>query len=319
MAAISRLAKSAEQFKPPLGQMPTRVLGKTGVVVSLLALGGAGAVTDFPSDDLAAKFIQDCVAAGISYLDTAANYGPDNDLRRSERRYGKALGKLRNKIYLNTTTLERKADAAMRSIETSLQLLQTDHLDSVQIHSVTPQDDVASWGKPDGVYTLLRKLKDQKVIRFIGVTGHTDANCLKQAVETYEFDTILTTFNPTRDRQPYEEVLLPKLQEENLGIVAMKIMGGARAYNRGTTEGLPGMLVGQGKGLTTAPTLLRYALSLPIHTATNGIDDYNQLGANLTVCYNFKPMTRQERKEVLLAMSDSDKFLAYNKPGYLGA
>jgi uncharacterized protein len=316
MAATPPLIKAAEEFKPPAGKMPTRVLGKTGVAVSVLALGGVGGVTDLPSDEIAVKFIQDCIAAGINYLDTAASYGHDNDPRNSERRYGKALGKHRKKIYLNTKTVKRKADDAMRDIEASLRLLQTDYLDAVQIHSVKPDEDLAIWGKPDGVYTLLRKLKDQKTIRFIGLTGHSGASCLKQAVDLYDFDTILTTFNPTRDRRPYEEELLPRLQEKNLGIVAMKIMGGAREYNRVTADSLPGILVGEGKGLTSHATLLRYALSLPVHTATNGIGDYRQLNANLSVCYNFQPLTLQERKEVLMAMNDSHKFLAYNKPGY---
>ena len=319
MAAIPQLIKAAEEFKPPAGRMPTRVLGKTGATVSILALGGVGAVTDFPTDELAAKFIQDCIAAGISYCDTAALYGHDNDPRNSERRYGKALGKLRKKIYLNTKTMKRKSDDAVRDIETSLKLLQTDYLDSVQIHCVMPKEDIAIWGKPDGVYTLLRKLKDQKTIRFIGLTGHADANCLKNAVDTYDFDTILTTFSPTQERRPYEDLLLPRLKEKKLGIVAMKIMGGMREYNRVTLDSLPGTLVGEGKGLTSPATLIRYALSLPIHTATNGIGDYKQLSANLAVCHKFKPMSPEERKEVLLAMNDSDKFLAFNKPGYARA
>ena len=319
MAEIPLLVKAAEEFQPPTGKMPTRVLGKTGVRVSILALGGVGAVTDFPSDELAAKFIQDCIAAGISYVDTAAAYGHDNDPRNSERRYGKALGKLRHRVYLNTKTGKRKADEAMRDIETSLRLLQTDYLDAVQIHCVLTTDDIAAWGKPDGVYTLLRKLKDQKTIRFIGVTSHIEGPCLKQAVETYDFDTILTTFGPTLDRRPYEEVLLPRLQEKKLGIAAMKVMGGMREYNRVTTDSLAGKLVGEGKGLTSADKLLRYALSLPIHTATNGIGDYKQLSANLAVCYQFKPMTRQERTDLQVAMKDSGNFLAFNQPGYTRA
>jgi aryl-alcohol dehydrogenase-like predicted oxidoreductase len=319
MAAIPHLIRAAEDFKPPAGKMPTRVLGETGVAVSILALGGVGAVTDFPSDDLAAKFIQDCIAGGITYLDTAASYGHDNDPRNSERRYGKALGARRKRIYLATKTGKRKADDAMRDIETSLKLLQTDHLDAVQIHGVAPDDDIASWGKPDGVYTLLRKLKNQKMIRFIGVTGHANAECLKQAVDTYDFDTVLTTFSPTQERRPFKEVLLPRMQEKHLGIAAMKIMGGARQYNRVTMDGLPGKLVGEGKGLSSPGTLIRYALSLPIHTATNGIGDYQQLSANLSACYHFKPMTGQEQEAVLTAMKDSDEFLTFNKPGYTHA
>jgi aryl-alcohol dehydrogenase-like predicted oxidoreductase len=299
--------------------MPTRVLGKTGVNVSLLALGGVGAVTDFPTDELAARFIQDCIAAGISYLDTAAAYGHDNDPRSSERRYGKALGPRRKGVYLATKTAKRKSDEAMRDIETSLKLLQTDYLDAVQIHCVLTTDDIAAWGKPDGVYTLLRKLKDQKVIRFVGVTSHIEVPCLKHAVEAYDFDTILTTFGPTLDRRPFEETLLPRLEEKKMGIAAMKVMGGMREYNRVATDSSAGKLVGEGKGLTSADKLLRYALSLPIHTATNGIGDYKQLSANLAVCYQFKPMTPHERTDLQLAMKDSGNFLAFNQPGYTRA
>jgi len=317
-AALPGLIKAAEEFKPPVGKMPTRILGKTGVEVSILALGGVAGVTDFPSDDLAAKFIQDCLATGITYVDTAAAYGHDNDPRNSERRYGKALGKLRPKIYLNTKTAERKADKALRDVETSLKLLQTDYLDCVQIHCIGPSEDPTAWGKPDGVYTALRQLKDQKTIRFIGITTHIEVKCLRTALEMYDFDTVLTTFGPTADRRPYEETLLPFMHEKKLGIAAMKIMGGMKEYNRVTTESYPGRLIGQGKGLTSADKLLRYALSLPIHTATNGIGDYNQLRANLEVCYNFHPMTERERKDLQVAMEGSANFLAYNQPGYAG-
>ncbi|MGA2984434.1 MAG: aldo/keto reductase [Terriglobia bacterium] len=319
MAAIPQLVKAAEEFRPPAGTMPTRVLGKTGVKVSILALGGVGAVTDFPSDELAAKFIQDAIASGITYVDTAAAYGHDNDPRSSERRYGKALGPRRKNIYLATKTAKRKSDEAMRDIETSLKTLHTDYLDAVQVHCVLTTDDIPAWGKPDGVYTLLRKLKDQKVIRFIGVTSHIEVPCLQRAVETYDFDTILTTFGPTLDRRPFEETLLPRLQEKKMGIAAMKVMGGMREYNRVNLDALPAKLVGEGKGLTSAEKLMRYTLSLPIHTATNGIGDYRQLSANLAVCHQFEPMTREERTDVQHAMKDSGNFLAFNQPGYTRA
>jgi len=96
-------------------------------------------------------------------------------------------------------------------------------------------------------------------------------------------------------------------------------MGGMREYNRVATDSSAGKLVGEGKGLTSADKLLRYALSLPIHTATNGIGDYKQLSANLAVCYQFKPMTPHERTDLQLAMKDSGNFLAFNQPGYTRA
>ncbi len=316
-AMLARIEAEAAAFKPPAGKMPTRVLGKTGVTVGVMALGGYSAVVDFPSDDLAVKFVHDCMDSGINYLDTAPAYQHPDDPRSSERRFGKALVKRRKEVYLNTKSMKRNPDEAMRDIEESLKLLQTSYLDGFQIHCVDPKkDDIKSWGKPDGIYTLVRKLKDQKVFRFIGETTHLGAQCLKEALETYEFDTVLTTFNPTKERKEYEELVLPVARKQNLGIIAMKIMGGATKYNMTTMDGLPAKLVGTAEGKASADKLLRYALSLPVHTATSGVASYAQLKENLAVCYDFKPMSDQERNALQVALNDSDVWLAYNKPGY---
>jgi uncharacterized protein len=318
-AMLSRWEADAAAFTPPPGKMATRVLGKTGVRVSILALGGQSAATDFPNDELAARFINDCIDAGINYLDTAPLYGFQDDPRNSERRFGRAIAHRRKDVYLATKTWKRSADEAMRDIETSLKLLQTDHIDCLQVHCVSPKEDMAALGKPDGVYTLLRKLRDQKVIRFIGVTSHLGADALKRAIEMYEFDTVLVTLNPTRERQPYEELFLPVAQRQNLGIVAMKAMGGASRYDHRGTTGVPGRLVGSTPDKAPARQLLRYALSLPIHTATSGMRDYAQLRENLEVCYDFQPLDEPQRRKLQLAMNDSHTLLAYNRPGYQGA
>jgi uncharacterized protein len=317
---LARLEAEAADFKPPGGKMPTRVLGKTGVKVGIMALGGYSAVVDFPTDDLAVKFVHDCIDSGINYLDTAPAYQHSDDPRRSERRFGKALVKRRKEVFLNTKSMEREHDAAMRDIETSLKLLQTDYLDSFQIHCIDPKkDDLKSFGKPDGIYTLVRKLKDQKVFRFIGITTHLDAALLRQALEMYEFDTVLATLNPTRDCRPFEELVVPAAQKQNLGVVAMKVMGGATKYDLTTTDGLPARLVGTDQGKAPADKLLRYALSLPIHSATSGVASYAQLRQNLELCYRFKPMRDSDRRTMQFAMHGSGMFMAYNKPGYARA
>ncbi len=318
-AMLTHLEAEAAQFTPPPGKMPARVLGKTGVRVGILALGGQSAATDFPSDELAAKFINDCIDAGINYLDTAPLYSFKNDPRNSERRFGLAIARRRHEVYLATKTMKRSADEAMRDIEASLKLLQTDHLDCLQVHCVDPKEDLARLGKPDGVYTLLTRLRDQKVIRFIGVTTHLGADVLKRAIEMYEFDTVLLTLNPTKERRPYEELFLPAALRQNLGLVAMKVMGGASRYDHQGLTGVPGKLVGQQPGQSTPSLLLRYALSLPIHVATSGMRDYAQLRQNLDVCYRFQPLPKPERRALQVALNDSDRLLAYNKTGYCGA
>ena len=117
-ASLASWESQAADFHLPQGKMSTRVLGKTGVTVSILGLGGQSAVTDFPNDELAAKFINHCIDAGINYLDTAPLYGQANDPRNSERRYGKALAHRRGDVYLATKTLEtpgRRGDARHRN------------------------------------------------------------------------------------------------------------------------------------------------------------------------------------------------------------
>lgn len=318
-AALTRWEAAADEFRPPSGKLPRRVLGKTGVEVGILALGGQSAATDFPNDELAARFINDCIDAGINYLDTAPLYGMKHDPRNAERRLGKAIAHRRKDVYLATKTWKRKADEAMRDIETSLKLLQTDHIDCLQVHCVDPKEDFAAMGKPGGVYHLLCKLRDQKVIRFIGVTSHLGADALKKAIDTYDFDTVLATLNPIKERRAYEDDFLPAAREKNLGLVAMKVMGGASRYDHVGTDGVPGRLVGSGPGKAAPENLLRYALSLPIHVATSGMRDYAQLRQNLEICYNFRPMPDGERQTLQTAMYHSHRFLAYNRPGYAGA
>jgi aryl-alcohol dehydrogenase-like predicted oxidoreductase len=316
LAAAAAASHGADRkpFQLPPGKMPQRVLGKTGVSVSVLGLGGVGATTDFPTDEEAVVFIRACIDAGINYLDTAPNYGDQGD-RKSERRIGKALVGRRREVFLNTKIEAREAEAAMRQIEDSLKLLQTDYLDGVQIHCVQTREKFANWGKPDGIYTLLAKLKQQKVIRFIGLTGHVP-RCLKEGVTRYDFDTILMTLNPTKYRQEFEDVLFPVIIEKNLGRIAMKVFGGARAYNRNTTEGLPGRLVGAETGRTSAAALLRYGLSLPVHTAICGIADYRQLRENLVACYGLTAMPADERRSLEKSLEQSHAFLAYPRTDY---
>lgn len=315
---LSQIEAEEQSYRRPTGTMPTRMLGQTGVRVSALSLGcGAGAVTDFPTDEMTARFVHHCIDAGINYIDTAPVYGRKDDDRNSERRLGKALVGRRPQIFLNTKTMLRKSDDAMRDIETSLKLLQTDRIDSIQIHWIQKdKDDLRAFGAPDGIYTLLRKLRDQKVIRFIGVSTHSWTEGLSQIVDMYEFDTVLMPLNAVRSRGDYEGEVLPKLYRKKIGVIAMKVLGGMAVTNHITTQAVPAKLVGTDQGKAPAERLLRYAMSLPIATAEVGIGDYRQLTENLNVAYNFKPLTPAERADLQHSLSGSGALLAYNKAGY---
>jgi len=277
--------------------MPRHILGKTGVEVSALALGGVIGMQLPPSDKHnPAAIAEAALELGITYFDTAPGYNNG----QSETNYGQVLARRRKEVFLACKTGDRSYDGTMRSVEQSLKRLRTDRLDLLQIHGVTGKDDPSAWGKPTGVVTALQKLREQKVTRFIGVTGHDNAEMLRRAVEMYEFDTLLTTLNPTSHRRPFREELLPVANRKKMGVIAMKVMGGGNGclvvgnpfknrllpYHDETSHQVP------------ASSLIRYTLGLPISVAVIGVDSVDELKANIAVVKEAKFMTAAEQQEL---------------------
>ncbi len=278
-------------------KLPHRVLGKTGVRVSALALGGVIGMQLPPSADHdPAALAETALDIGVTYFDTAPSYNNG----QSETNYGQVLARRRKEVFLATKTGDRTYDGTLRSIEQSLKRLRTDRVDLIQIHGISATENLDAWEKPDGVLTALRKLRDQKITRFIGLTGHDSAGRLREAVERYEFDTLLTTLNPVTRRQPFREDLLPAATRKQMGVIAMKVMGGGngclvtgnplkkvlRPYHDETAHQIdPGLLV-------------RYTLSLPISVAVIGVASVEQLKSNIGFVRAAQPMTVAERREL---------------------
>ena len=114
--------------------MPTRNLGKTGFRTGIFGLGGQGALERVDNAAVAVPIIERALELGVNYFDTSAIYGGPE--RWSEQYLGKALQGHRDQVYIASKTKERTRDAAMRNIEVSLKLLNTDHLDAWQLHDV---------------------------------------------------------------------------------------------------------------------------------------------------------------------------------------
>ena len=289
--------KQAGSTSPGQRAIPRHTLGKTGVEVSILALGGVIGMQLPPSEKHDPAAIADAALdLGITYFDTAPGYNNG----QSETNYGQVLARRRKEVFLACKTGDRSYDGTMRSVEQSLKRLRTDHLDLLQIHGVTTKDDPSAWGKPDGVVAAMQKLREQKVTRFIGVTGHDNAEILRRAIEMYEFDTLLTTLNPTSHRRPFREELLPAANRKQMGVIAMKVMGGG---NGCLVAGNPLKKLlqpyhDQTDHQVDAPSLIRYTLSLPISVAVIGVASVEQLKANIAVVKEAKPMTAPERQEL---------------------
>jgi aryl-alcohol dehydrogenase-like predicted oxidoreductase len=277
--------------------MPKRSLGKTGVNASILALGGVIGMQLPPSEDHDPVAIAEAALdLGITYFDTAPSYNNG----QSESNYGEVLARRRKEVFLACETGDRSHDGTMRSVEQSLKRLRTDRLDLLQIHGVSAGEDIEAWGKPDGVFSALQKLREQKVTRFIGVTGHDNAEILRRAIQMYEFDTLLTTLNPVGRRRPYRNDLLKVANDKRMGVIAMKVMGGG---NGCLVIGNPYKKVlrkyhDQASQQVKARRLIRYTLGLPVSAAVIGVASVDQLKTNVTVAKRTAPMNAAERDEL---------------------
>jgi len=280
------------------GVLPKRVLGKTGVEVSMLVLGGVSGMgmkptAEFNPPDLANAAID----AGITYLDTAPGYSNG----QSELNYGMVMAKRRNEVFLASKTLKRTYDEAMREVEESLKRLQTDHYDLFQVHSVLEKEDVSLWGKSNGMMKAFYKLRDEKVTRFIGVTGHESADAMNRAIDMYDFDTILTTFNPVPRRLPWRESVLPNAVRKNMGIIAMKVMGGGGgALVTGNPEkNVNGNWYWDETPHQAQPSdLIRYVLGLPVTCVNIGMKSIKELEINVAAVRDMKPFTKEEQAQL---------------------
>ncbi len=294
-----RLEQQQKPGKPPV---PRRMLGKTSVKVSALIIGGVVAMKEAPTAKFhPAELANAALDAGINYFDTAPSYGNG----QSERNYGEVLATRRNEVFLATKTGNRSYDGAMREVEESLKRLRTGRLDLLQVHDTKAKEDFTKWDKPDGVLKALYKLRDEKVTRFIGVTGHESPEAMRRAIELFDFDTILTTFNPTLRRRPYQQLVLPLARKKKMGILAMKVMGG----------GYGSLAVGnpvrnddvwyhdEAPRQSQAAGLIRYVLGLPISAAVVGMGSLEHLRINVAAVRDAGPLNKQQRKALEKHMS----------------
>ena len=169
--------------------MQTRGLGRLGHMSSVLIYGGA-ALADVSQDD-ADRSIEMALEAGINHIDTAADYG------ESELRLGPWMPRIRERIFLATKTGDREAGAAYDSLRRSLERLQTDHVDLIQLHAVGSVEELDSVTLSGGALEGVIRARDEGLARGIGITGHGPgvAAVHLEACRRFPFDTVLTPYN----------------------------------------------------------------------------------------------------------------------------
>jgi len=264
---------------PAAGEIPRRPLGRTGVRVSAVGVGGHH-LGDLATVDEAIRLVHEALDAGITFFDNCWEYYNG----KTENWLGRALKGHRNKVFLMTKvcTHGRSGQLALRMLEESLRRLQTDHLDLWQIHGIVYDNDPELAYAKGGVLEAFDKAKKQGKVRFVGFTGHKDpAFHLKMLELGYPFDTVQMPLNPfDAGFHSFERQVLPEVNRRGMGALGMKSMGGTATA---VTQ-----------GLVKAEELLRYAMSLPVATTISGMDSLDVLRQNLRVARGFRPMTSNE-------------------------
>jgi len=271
--------------------MPTRVLGRTGVRVSILGLGGwhIGSVKD---DNEAVKIMHACIDEGLTFFDNAWDYHDG----RSEELMGKALAMdgRRKRVFLMTKNCERDYAGSMKNLEDSLRRMKTDHIDLWQFHEMVYDNDPDWVFEKGGMKAALEARKAGKV-RFIGFTGHKDPRIhLKMLNKPHDWDTAQMPINIMDPFfRSFEKEVVPVCLKKNVGVIGMKGLGGGSPNGRFLTHA--GM---------TSDECYRYCLSQPVAVQVVGITSMQQLKQDLALARSFKPLAGEEAKKLISRIRD---------------
>jgi len=286
--AASTAGKFAAAAEPAAGEIPRRVLGKTGVEVTILTLGTAPCgLAEPPSRENVARCVNAAIDLGVGAIDTAPAY------KVAQEGVGLGLGKRRKDVFLSTKVLAEDVPEAEKILANSLRLLKTDYVDLLYWHCVGDRK-VEKGLNEDGVLTWLVKQKKAGKIRFVGISGHNRPNKFAGLLESGEVDALLTVVNfVDRHTYQFEEKVLPVARKHNVGIVAMKVFGGAKGGQYANPKG-PCELDREHLGLA-----VRYSLGVPgVATLNIGAQNADQIRKNVQMVKLFKPLSSEEQEKV---------------------
>ena len=261
--------------------LPTRVLGRTGQRVSVLALGGwhLGA---FKEDAESIRVMQAAIDEGLTFFDNAWDYHDG----RSEELMGRALaeGGRRQKVFVMTKNCERDYVGSQRGLEESLRRLRTDHVDLWQFHEMVYDNDPDWVFEKGGIKAAIEARKAGKV-RFIGFTGHKHPNIhLKMLGKPFDWDTAQMPINVMDAHyRSFQGQVVPVCLEKKVGVIGMKGYGGSSPE---------GIIAKSGVAIADA---YRYSLSQPVSAQVVGLMTLDQLQQAVALARSFTPMSAAEQ------------------------
>jgi len=262
--------------------MPYRLLGRTGVRVSALGLGGSHIGSPKLSRAEAVRIIHAAIDGGLTFMDNSWDY----HYGESEVRLGKALKSgYRYRAFVMTKVDGRTKIEAARQLDQSLRRLRLDEIDLLQHHEVIRFDEVDRIFSAGGAMEAFVAAQKAGKIRFIGFTGHKDPAIHLYMLETsrrhrFRFDTVQIPLNllDTHFRS-FERNVLPELVKADIGVLGMKSMGSG--------------VILKSKALTPIECL-HYSMNLPTSMVITGIDSMKILKQAFHAAETFRPLTRHQ-------------------------
>lgn len=271
-------------------QVPYRKLGTTGEKVSLLGLGGYH--IGVPEDEAEGiGIVRMALDHGVNFLDNSWDYHQG----RSEILVGKALrGGYREKAFVMTKIDGRTRESAADQLNESLARLDVEHIDLVQIHEVMYRDDPERVFAPDGAIHALIDAKAAGVVRYIGFTGHKDPDVFLRMLQwgfdhDFVFDTVQMPLNVLDHHyRSFEQRVMPVLLDNGIAVLGMKPLCDGRILET---------------GVVTAEECWHYAMSLPTSVVITGLESMERLQVAIEAARRYRPLTDQEREELLARMA----------------
>lgn len=276
---------------PAGGVMPTRRLGRTGVNVSLMGLGGFH--IGLPKDEQTSiRLVRFAVDHGVTFMDNCWDYHDG----ASHVRMGKALRDgYRSKVFLMTKIDGRTRSSAAEQIEQSLRALQTDVLDLVQIHEVIRASDPGRVFGPNGAIEALVAAQKAGKLRFIGFTGHKSPDlhlAMLNAAQAhgFRFDAVQLPLNVMDAHyESFGRKVLPVLQKQDIAVLGMKPLGAGLILRSDPVA----------QGGVTATDCLRYVMGLPTSTVITGCETQGVLEQGIAAAMSFQPFAATEAQSLL--------------------
>ncbi|MFQ5929071.1 MAG: aldo/keto reductase [Acidobacteriota bacterium] len=276
---------------PAPARIPLGTLGRTGVQISRMGIGCAPLSRKHVGVEDVRTVLYRALELGINYVDVAPNYG-NEESGFSEEKMGPTIKEIRDRVFLVTKTEEATYEGTWRLLRQSMKRLHTDHFDMVHLHNFGHEErfpDLSVVLSKKGALGALLEARKQGVIRFIGASGHLYPSRFHAALETGEIDVLMNAVNfVTQHTYDFEHKVWSRARNENLGLVAMKVLGG-RARN-GNGFRLPKKFYQQAIG---------YALSVPgLSCAVIGVENKEQLEKAATTVAQLQPLSYEEGYEL---------------------